>query len=510
MASADPSVASAEASAPKLEVGALVVLREAVQTPRGVGAGYLNAPAGASVRILYVGQPSDAEEAGWCYGRLEAGGDTGVGAGTVCGNDGSSFGNDANVAIGWMPCSACAGADVTVTPILPTSTATMESVIGASPTAVATAATADASTAASNSATVACANDGVSGTTAEGANLLRERSATLPRCLSSAVASRFPTPPPPPTRPCPGATPCKSAGSASVEQAKADRGSTHPRSPVAPPPPLALVPKTPSSFCSSLAAAAATAGRLGLELVGARAPPGTGWQYPLADADGRSFVGYLPGAVAEPKAKAMLCEIMHAMSDLEWERPVCGLGRISRGTKWMVRKGCRCPYWYGGAMVRPAVFPAWMYRLMEVFMPICGLPIAETWPNSCNINCYSDGSDALDWHADDEPMFGGWDGDCRIISLSLGAERTFEVRRAADSGDVAGASGCCGSADDGGLGSAESCRLRLRSGDLCTMEGHTQRRYVHRVPKASKTMSRVRVNITWRWVVNHHKRKCGL
>merc|ERR1712107_154362 len=73
-------------------------------------------------------------------------------------------------------------------------------------------------------------------------------------------------------------------------------------------------------------------------------------------------------------------------------------------------------------------------------MPLCGLPNPRSWPNSCNLNCYADGSDSIDWHADDEPLFQGQALDCRIISLSLGEVRTFELKLAEEA--EAGTSKC--------------------------------------------------------------------
>lgn len=119
-------------------------------------------------------------------------------------------------------------------------------------------------------------------------------------------------------------------------------------------------------------------------------------------------------------------------------------------------------------------------------MPLCGLTEPSSWPNSCNLNCYADGSDGIDWHADDEALFQSKEEDCCIISLSLGEVRTFQIRRESASEQE------------------QSISLRLGAGDLCTMEGHFQRYYVHRVPKSQT--SRLRVNFTWRWIVAHDAR----
>lgn len=215
------------------------------------------------------------------------------------------------------------------------------------------------------------------------------------------------------------------------------------------------------------------------------------WQYPLQDCARRCFVGYLPGAIQDSAAKKYLKEIMESMDDLGWDRPSGGFGQFSRFTKWMVRKGCNCPYHYGGTNVYPSDFPSWMDRLLAECMPLCGIFERSAWPNSCNLNRYADGSDGLDWHADDEDLFQGRETDCCIISLSFGSERAFEVRLA-----------------DEAQGTTFR-RLNLGNGDMCTMEGLVQQHYVHRIPKASKN-TRVRVNLTWRWIKKHDAHWCGL
>lgn len=55
----------------------------------------------------------------------------------------------------------------------------------------------------------------------------------------------------------------------------------------------------------------------------------------------------------------------------------------------------------------------------------------------------------MGWHADDEPLFQGKTRDCRIISLSLGAARSFELRK--------------------NWSDEATVHLRLSAGDLCTM-----------------------------------------
>ncbi|CAE8709106.1 unnamed protein product [Polarella glacialis] len=259
----------------------------------------------------------------------------------------------------------------------------------------------------------------------------------------------------------------------------------------------------------SLAEVCQAAAAKGLRLVGALAPSGTPWKYPLVDVQNGCFCGHLPAGegpspqgtegLSKQKASSLLRAVMRGIEDVGgWDRPEGAFGTMARGTKWLVDGSCSCPYRYGGITVDPvSPFPPWMHELMQLCLPLCGLLERNHWPNSCNLNCYADGSDSLDWHADNEALFGGRDSDCCIISLSLGEERRFELRPEDRRG--------------GEPPGPTACRLQLRSGDLCTMEGRTQRFYQHRVPKGPKGGgSRLRVNLTWRWIAAHDRRRCGL
>lgn len=91
------------------------------------------------------------------------------------------------------------------------------------------------------------------------------------------------------------------------------------------------------------------------------------------------------------------------------------------------------------------------------------------------LNQYRGGDDGMGWHADDEPEL----GDQPIIaSLSLGAERTFQLKHR-----------------DGG----ELLALPLEHGSLLVMAGATQHRWLHRIPK-QKSARGVRLNLTFRCI----------
>ena len=154
---------------------------------------------------------------------------------------------------------------------------------------------------------------------------------------------------------------------------------------------------------------------------------------------------------------------------------------MSYQTAWMVADQCTCSYKYGRFQVGATRFPEWMEGLMKTVMPLVGINAREAWPNSCNLNHYTDGESSVGWHADDEALFQGNQQQICIVSLSLGAKRTFEIQ--------------------GQWSGAKKHKIDLQSGDLLTMEGWTQYYYRHRVPK--QTGAAPRINLTWRWVVKH-------
>jgi len=217
---------------------------------------------------------------------------------------------------------------------------------------------------------------------------------------------------------------------------------------------------------------------VGLKLIGELADRGKHpWSYPLEDEQWRCFAGYLPGAVPKER-RAHLFELVK--KGTKWLQPSGKWGPLPLRTAWMTKSPCQCKYRYGGAEVLPESYPDWMVEVLETCMPICGLTEQRTWPNSCNLNLYEDGQHSVGWHADNEVLFQGKFTDCRIISLSLGQTRKFE------------------------LSYKNTChKLDLADGDLCTMEGLTQKYYKHRVPKEFGKKVCPRINLTWRWVVAH-------
>eukprot|EP00933_Yihiella_yeosuensis_P076532 TRINITY_DN86358_c0_g1_i1.p1 TRINITY_DN86358_c0_g1~~TRINITY_DN86358_c0_g1_i1.p1 ORF type:complete len:231 (+),score=33.14 TRINITY_DN86358_c0_g1_i1:49-693(+) len=200
------------------------------------------------------------------------------------------------------------------------------------------------------------------------------------------------------------------------------------------------------------------------------------------DESRRSFAGFLPKVLSDEQCKHYFDVIKEGA---EWTQPEGQHGLIPRKTCWMVDRRCKCTYRYGGIEVEPQEFPKWMHELMSYCMRPCGLSQPSQWPNSCNLNLYEDGGMTVGWHSDDERLFQGKFTDCRIISLSLGCKRKFELR--------------VNWPEDG---ERQMKKVFLSAGDLLTMEGMMQKHFQHRVPKEDY-ISEPRINLTWRWVKKH-------
>ena len=96
--------------------------------------------------------------------------------------------------------------------------------------------------------------------------------------------------------------------------------------------------------------------------------------------------------------------------------------------------------------------------------------------NSCLLNLYHDGEEAMGWHSDDEAELKKHGA---IASVSLGAPRRFAFRHKY---------------------SKEQVKLVLEHGSLLVMKGTTQAFWQHSLP-ATKTVQTPRINLTFRTMV---------
>ncbi len=97
--------------------------------------------------------------------------------------------------------------------------------------------------------------------------------------------------------------------------------------------------------------------------------------------------------------------------------------------------------------------------------------------NSVLLNYYRNGQDSMGWHSDDEPELGTQPA---IASLSLGAERRFLLREKTKN--------------------ARSMGLPLAHGSLLLMQGDSQIKFQHALPRTAKSIG-ARINLTFRKIL---------
>ncbi len=103
------------------------------------------------------------------------------------------------------------------------------------------------------------------------------------------------------------------------------------------------------------------------------------------------------------------------------------------------------------------------------------LVTGETY-NSCLLNLYHTGDEAMAWHSDDEKEIVP---NSAIASFSFGAERKFSFRHKQ---------------------TKHTTSLLLEQGSLLVMKGETQTNWLHKLPP-TKTVQTLRINLTFRKMI---------
>lgn len=127
------------------------------------------------------------------------------------------------------------------------------------------------------------------------------------------------------------------------------------------------------------------------------------------------------------------------------------------------------PYSYSNIKMQPH---NWTLPLQKIKSLVEN--ISETNFTTVLLNYYRDGNDGNGWHADNEKELGV---NPIIASLSLGAERNFQLKHNTDS--------------------TLKKNIILENGSLLLMKGATQHFWKHQVPKTAKTIGS-RINLTFR------------
>ncbi len=140
-----------------------------------------------------------------------------------------------------------------------------------------------------------------------------------------------------------------------------------------------------------------------------------------------------------------------------------GPREMNRTVAWYGDEGA--VYRYAGTHNVPNAWPPELARMRHDLELRLGITL-----NSCLVGWYDDGSNHVDWHADDEPELQG-----SIVSISLGATRTFKLRPS---------------------GGGDEIDVALEHGSVLVMTVESQRSWLHAVPPESG--SGARMNLTFR------------
>lgn len=128
-------------------------------------------------------------------------------------------------------------------------------------------------------------------------------------------------------------------------------------------------------------------------------------------------------------------------------------------------------YTYSNIRKTASVWNKELTELKNIVEEECG----ESF-NSCLLNLYHNGNEAMGWHSDDEKEL---KKNGAIASVSLGAPRDFIFKHKI---------------------SKEKVKIKLENGSLLVMKGETQRHWLHQLPKRTK-ISAPRINLTFRTIV---------
>ncbi|QSA99126.1 alpha-ketoglutarate-dependent dioxygenase AlkB [Methylococcus sp. EFPC2] len=184
----------------------------------------------------------------------------------------------------------------------------------------------------------------------------------------------------------------------------------------------------------------------------------------MTERDGELY--YQPGFVPPDAAGALFEQLSR---ELVWrEEEIVIAGRhvpVPRRVCWYGDP--EASYRYSGVDHSPLPWPDTLLELKQAIERYSGWSF-----NSVLGNLYRDGNDSMGWHADNEKEL----GDCpRIASLSLGAERVFQLRHR----------------------HGERLEIRLKNGSLLLMGGSLQHHWRHCLPK-TRHPTGPRINLTFR------------
>ena len=184
-----------------------------------------------------------------------------------------------------------------------------------------------------------------------------------------------------------------------------------------------------------------------------------------------SQIAFWPNWLDGARADSLLSQ---AIKHIDWRSDVIRIAGktipLPRLQQWFGDP--ETSYTYSNIRLQAAQFPGWIDQLREQVETQSG----ERF-NRALANYYRDGSDSVDWHADDEAELGF---EPLVASLSLGAERVFQLCHKL---------------------TQERLEIALPHGSLLVMGAGIQTYWQHRIAKTKK-VEQPRVNFTFRYMAD--------
>jgi len=177
---------------------------------------------------------------------------------------------------------------------------------------------------------------------------------------------------------------------------------------------------------------------------------------------------YFPNFLTEENANSLFQELLENTPWQQDQITVYGKKHLQpRLTALYGNEGK--PYSYSNIVMQPN---QWTFSLQKIKSLLEN--ISETNFTTVLLNYYRDGNDGNGWHADNEKELGI---NPVIASLSLGAERNFQLKHNTDT--------------------SLKKNLILENGSLLLMKGTTQHFWKHQIPKTTRPIGS-RINLTFR------------
>ena len=181
------------------------------------------------------------------------------------------------------------------------------------------------------------------------------------------------------------------------------------------------------------------------------------------------YADYYPNFLAPAARAALLQQLLRLDSFQQNEIVLFGKKiKVPRLEAYYALNGEQ--YGYSGQQLKAEKFPTFLDELRLEVQKRTGYKY-----NALLINYYRDGQDSNGWHADNEKTLGP---NPSIASISLGAERTFELKH---------------------LSTGQKKSVLLADGSLLHMHGPLQHHYKHQLPK-KRALTEARLNLTFRWI----------